>query len=248
MALPNPPRVGDALTMAERAPRSVPIDVPLSLQRLITFSDAVFAIAATLLVIDLRPPQTPSADYEVALQAYLRQPGPFIATAIGFLVVGSFWASHRRVFSLVRDTSGGLVWANLLFLFGVAIQPFLTAALAEHDPNRTSVLLYTVGQVATCAAQLAVWIVLLRHRGLLTDAATPRRVAYVSLQLLRAPMVFLLSIPVTLSFGPGAGMLSWGLMVVLAIAVTSFFPDLRREPSPPAAAPSRSTARRRRPA
>jgi len=207
-------------------------DPAMGLARLITFSDAVFAIAATLLVIDLRPPQTASSDYEAALQAYLGQPGPFIATAIGFLVVGSFWASHRRIFALVRGSSGGLVWANLLFLFGVAIQPFLTAALAEHDPNRTSVLLYTFGQIGTCAGQLTVWIVLLRHRTLLAERATPRRITYVSLQLMRAPLTFLLSIPVTLMVGPGLGMLSWAVMVALAVVVTRPFRDLEHDPAP----------------
>jgi len=112
-----------------------------SRHRLITFSDSVFAIAATLLVVDLRPPATGAAGYEPALLDYLTQPGPFIATAIGFLVVGSYWSSHRRTFTLIAETNGPLVWANLFFLFWVAIQPFLTAALAEHDPNRTSVLL-----------------------------------------------------------------------------------------------------------
>jgi uncharacterized membrane protein len=201
--------------------------LPISLHRLINFSDAVFAIAATLLVIDLRPPQTSSDLYEQALLDYLHQPGPFIATTIGFLVVASFWSSHRRLFSLVRDTSGGLVWANLLFLFGVAIQPFLTAALAEHDPNRTSVVLYAVGQVGTCLAQLLIWVVVLRHPGLQTATADGRRRRYVTLQLLRAPLVFLLSIPVAFVAGPGPAMASWGLMVVLAIVVTAGFADLK---------------------
>ena len=221
-----------------------------SLQRLITFSDAVFAIAATLLVIDLRPPQTSSDVYEAALQHYLTQPGPFIATTIGFLVVGSFWASHRRVFTLVRDTSGGLVWANLLFLFGVAIQPFLTAALAEHDPNRTSVLLYSIGQVGTCLAQLTMWVVLVRHRELLTDRATPRRIQYVTLQLFRAPLTFGLSIPVTLIVGPIAGMASWALMGILAVVTTGMFRDVNPEPqgiTAQAASTSPAEARRIRP-
>ena len=220
--------------MADRRPRPLSADaLPQSLQRLITFSDAVFAIAATLLVIDLRPPQTTSYVYEYALQSYLSQPAPFFATAIGFLVVGSFWSSHRRTFTLVRETSGGLVWANLMFLFGVAIQPFLTAALAEHDPNRTSVLLYASGQLGTCLGQLLVWAVALRNPDVLDPRATPRRIRYVTLQLLRAPLVFAVSIPVTLLAGPGAGMTSWALMVPLAVIVTSRFRDVGAEPSRP---------------
>lgn len=196
------------------------------------FSDAVFAIAATLLVIDLRPPATQSGIYEAALRAYLAQPGPFIATAIGFLVVGSYWSSHRRIFQLVRDTDGQLVWANLLFMFGVAIQPFLTAALAEHDPNTTSVLLYAGGQIATGLAQLALWLVAVRHRELLDAVATRRRIRYVTVQLIRSPLTFSVSIPVTVVLGPTAGMASWACLVALAVGIGFAFRDLGHRVAP----------------
>ncbi|HET9682453.1 MAG TPA: TMEM175 family protein [Candidatus Limnocylindrales bacterium] len=196
-------------------------------QRLITFSDAVFAIAATLLVIDLRPPMVSSDVYEDALSRYLSQPGPFIATTIGFIVVGSYWSSHRRIFGLIHDTNGAIVWANLVFLFFVAIQPFLTAALAEHDPNQTSVLLYTYGQIATGAGQILIWFVAQRHRDLLNDRATPRRILYVDAQVLRAPVTFALSIPITMNSGPAAGMASWGLMVLIAVLISALFRDLK---------------------
>lgn len=201
--------------------------LPIGLHRLINFSDAVFAIAATLLVIDLRPPQTGSDVYEAALQDYLSRPGPFIATTIGFLVVGSFWSSHRQVIGLAKATSGGLVWANLLFLFGVAIQPFLTAALAEHDPNRTSVVLYAGGQIGTGLAQFLLWRVMLRNQELLTDQATPQRIRFVTLRLLISPSAFGLSIPVALLAGPSLAMASWGVIVVLAVLLTSQFVEPR---------------------
>lgn len=197
-----------------------------SFARIVAFSDAVFAIAATLLVIDLRPPAVPAGAYEGALRTYLAQPGPFIATAIGFLVVGSYWSSHRRIFLLLRHGSGGLVWANLLFLFGVAIQPFLTAALAEHDPNRTSVVLYAVGQIGAGLAQLVLWWAAIRRPGLLGPDATPRRVRYVTVQLLRSPITFGLSVPVTLLVGPEAGMASWAVLVALAVAIGILFRDV----------------------
>jgi uncharacterized membrane protein len=215
-------------------PRS---EQPSSLHRLINFSDAVFAIAATLLFINLVPPRTSSEVYEQALLDYLSRPGPFLATTIGFLVVASFWNSHRRTIALLRDASPGLVRANLVLLFGVGAQPFLTAALAEHDPNRTSVILYSVGEIGTCLAQLALWAVALRHPELLTAAATPRRIRYVTIQLLRAPITFALSIPVTIVVGPAYGMASWAVMVVIAVAAEVWFADLRTQrPAVPRAA------------
>ena len=82
----------------------------------------------------------------------------------------------------------------------------LKCVIRTPDGGRTALALPC--SVGTCAGQLTVWIVLLRHRTLLAERATPRRITYVSLQLMRAPMTFLLSIPVTLMVGPGLGMLS----------------------------------------
>jgi uncharacterized membrane protein len=190
----------------------------LGFARLIAFTDGVFAIAATLLFVRLLPPQTDSAIYEDALVGFLSRPGPLLATTIGFLVVSSYWTSHRRMFLLLADATPGVVRLNLVLLFGIAMQPFLTAALAEHDPNRTSVTLYAVGQVGTSLAQFGLWAAAVRS-GRLTAAATPRRRRFVTLQLLRSPVVFAASIPVTLALGPGAGMASWLCLIALNVAV-----------------------------
>jgi uncharacterized membrane protein len=207
------------------------------LDRVESFSDAVFAIAATLLVIDLRPPAGDVVDYERALQTYLSRPGPFIAMAIGFLVVGSYWVSHRKIFALLRDVDGLVVWANLVFLFWVAIQPFFTAALADHDATRTSVIAYAVCQVLAGAAQLGVWAAVLHDRRLLIDEVGSRRLAYVTIQLLRAPIAFAISIPVTVIGGPTAGSVAWTLLIVFAIVINVVFRDL----SPRRARTTRST-------
>jgi uncharacterized membrane protein len=222
--------------MAATTPRG------LSFDRVVFFSDAVFAIAVTLLVIDLRPPDVPAADYEAALQGYFNQPSPFIATAIGFLVVGSYWMSHRGIFALLERTDGLVVWANLLFLFWVAIQPFFTAALAEHDPTRTSVVDYAVCQVLAGMAQLGLWASA-ATRGMLAATVGPAKVRYVTVQLLRAPIVFAASIPVALLVGPAAGMASWGGILVAALLIQRAFAGSRGDVPAPAGQPSSTAAR-----
>jgi TMEM175 potassium channel family protein len=194
----------------------------LSFDRVVFFSDAVFAFAITLLLIDLRPPNVPAPEFEAALRAFFGQPGPFVATAIGFLVVGSYWMSHRGVFALIGRTDGLVVWANLIFLFWVAIQPFFTAALAEHDPNTTSVVAYASCQVFAGLAQLALWGSA-AGRGLLAPWTSAAQKRYVTVQLLRAPIVFGASIPVTLLAGPSAGMASWAGVLLLALVIRGAF-------------------------
>ncbi|MGZ6372324.1 MAG: TMEM175 family protein [Candidatus Limnocylindria bacterium] len=203
----------------------------LRFERVVFFSDAVCAIAATRLVIDLRPPNvTDPLAYEAALRETLGHPLPFIAVAIGFVVVGSFWMSHRAIFSLIRATSGALIWTNLILLFWVAIQPFFTAALADFEPNRTSVLAYAVCQVLAGAAQLALWAVAVSTPGLLTERATPRLRRYVWLQLTRTPIAFAVSIPIAFVAPPSVAMASWGLGLLLGLVFRMPFRDVAGGP------------------
>ena len=193
---------------------------------MMTFSDGVFAIAATLLVIDLRPPATSSATYAADLLAMLGRPTPFIAVAIGFLVVGSYWMSHRAIFALVRAGDATIAWANLAFLLFVALQPFFTAAIAAHDPTVVAVVAYAVLQVLTGIAQLGLWLAVLHDRTLLDPHVDARRIRYVTVQLLRAPITFAISIPITLAFGAMAGAVSWGRLVLAAVLIKRAVRDL----------------------
>jgi len=89
------------------------------------FSDAVFAIAITLLVIDIRMPEGAAIadghDLAAALWSLLPQ---FLGFLVSFVVIGSFWISHHRMFRLVRTMDGTLLFLDLLFLLFVAFIPF----------------------------------------------------------------------------------------------------------------------------
>jgi uncharacterized membrane protein len=202
----------------------------LRFERVVFFSDAVMAIAITLLIIDIRPPETSEAAYPDALLAMLRHPEPFIAVAIGFYVLGSYWMSHRAVFALMVRSSQGVLWTNLLFLFGIAIQPFFTMALAAHVPNTVSVAAYAFCQVFTGLALWFVWLMALRRPDLLAATVTPRRRRFIHLQLIRGPIVFAASVVVAIAVAPGAGMVTWAAAIPVAIVTARMFPDLGKDP------------------
>ena len=113
------------------------------LERLIFFSDAVFAIAITLLVIEIHAPHLPwgssTRDYAVALLQELPSFGGFV---ISFFVIGAFWAGHHRAFALARRWDDRLIAPNLLLLFAVAAMPFFTALMSGNAGGRLPVLLY----------------------------------------------------------------------------------------------------------
>jgi uncharacterized membrane protein len=102
------------------------------LERLIFFTDGVFAIVITLLVIDLKPP--PNWDRTLAglLNTEWRS---LVAYAVSFLAVGAYWNAHRRLFARVARFSSGLVVFNLLLLFCVVLLPFAAKLIFESGPR-----------------------------------------------------------------------------------------------------------------
>ena len=116
------------------------------LERLIFFSDAVFAIAITLLVIELRPPHLPYASPDRAYGMALLELLPSIlGFAVSFFVIGAFWAGHHRAFALAQAWDDRLIAPNLQMLFTVAAMPFVTAFMSANPTGRVPAMLYAAG-------------------------------------------------------------------------------------------------------
>ncbi len=104
-----------------------------ALERLVFFSDAVFAIAITLLVIEIHVPEIA---YRAPAQAYweaLAHLAPsLVSFGISFFVIGMFWMGHHRAFSLAGRYHGGVLGWNLLLLGLIAFMPFMTALMGRY--------------------------------------------------------------------------------------------------------------------
>jgi uncharacterized membrane protein len=111
------------------------------LERLAFFSDAVFAIAITLLVIEIRLPEL---EGEASLSGALVALFPkFIAFLVSFFVIGRFWIGHHNAFSHMKTCDNKLVLRNLLFLMTIAFMPFPTALISEYGGNGLAFSVYT---------------------------------------------------------------------------------------------------------
>ena len=95
--------------------------------RIEAFSDGVFSIAATLLVLDLKPPPA-SASFWAGMLA--QWPG-YLSFVLSFLLIGIMWINHHRLFSHIRRSDDVLMAANLLLLLGVVWIPYPTALMAQ---------------------------------------------------------------------------------------------------------------------
>jgi uncharacterized membrane protein len=107
-------------------------------ERLVFFSDGVFAIVITLLVLELRPP------HEASFAALASLWPSFVAYAVSYLFLAIVWVNHHHVFEYPEDASRSLVWANFAHLFSVSLVPFTTAWIADSELAPLPVSLYAV--------------------------------------------------------------------------------------------------------
>lgn len=140
--------------------------------RLEIFSDAVFAIAITLLVLDIRVPHTEEINSAKDLWTSLVRLWPsYLGYAFSFLVIGVMWINHHVIFEYIKRVDRLLMFVNLLLLMGVAFLPFSSAILADHlaDPATRSLAsgYYGVTLTYITAMYNLLWWVGRRQRKLL---------------------------------------------------------------------------------
>jgi len=115
----------------------------LKLNRIEAFSDGVFAIIVTLLVLELKVPVLKDHHSVAELaHALIEQLPNFLIRLISFIIVCKFWLNHSHVLGLARHADYGLVWTNSMFLMGQSFIPFPTALLGEYAGNPLAVSLF----------------------------------------------------------------------------------------------------------
>jgi uncharacterized membrane protein len=129
----------------------------LALDRLVFFSDAVFAIAVTLLVLDIHVPSLPHViSIEDSWQAFLDLSPSFFAFGLSFLVIGRFWMGHHERFRPLRHFDARLMWPNMIYLLAIAFMPFATAFLGQNLGHFVPELVYNVSMLVL--ALVAFWL------------------------------------------------------------------------------------------
>lgn len=112
------------------------------LERMILFSDAVFAIAITLLVLEIKVPHVNENPDQSLLKILLSMTPKFIGFFISFFVIGQYWIVHHKLFGFVENYNGGLLWLNLIFLLSIVLMPFSTALYSENVKSTLSFVIY----------------------------------------------------------------------------------------------------------
>lgn len=143
-----------------------------SVGRLVAFSDGVFAISITLLILEIEPPGHDRS----LLHGLLALWPSYLAYAVTFLFIGQVWVNHHVMFDHIRGADRTVLLLNTLLLMVVAFLPFATSVLADAlrsgDDERTAVVFYAVAFDVTALTFNAVWQYARRHR-LLSEALDP---------------------------------------------------------------------------
>jgi uncharacterized membrane protein len=170
-------------------------EVLVEMSRLNGLSDGVFAIALTLLVLDLRPPEGALAgDLSTILVGLAPKALIYL---ISFVVIGGAWGSHQRMVAQIKRGDGLLVWLNLFSLLFVSVVP-ATAALLGRFPNAfVPAACFAVNVVLIQLTAQWLWQHASRH-GLTTPLLDARVVASIGRRLNLSAIVFGLSIPLAL--------------------------------------------------
>jgi uncharacterized membrane protein len=210
-----------------------PANRELGLERIVFFSDAVMAIAITLLAIEVKVPIVAAESARSELPKLLSEMAPDIMSfVISFAVVGVYWMSHHRYFGLVRRYDNRLILLNLLFLLFIASMPFAASLLGQYAYLSLSVVVYSADVSALGLSLGAIWWYASHDHRLVDENLDRHLIRRMNVRALAAPAIFLISIPFGL-LNPLWGMIVWWaspLIVVVAVRLLApEYKDDRRQ-------------------
>jgi uncharacterized membrane protein len=195
-----------------------PVNSELGLERIVFFSDAVMAIAMTLLTVDLKVPDIAAAAARSELPVRLSELSPRIMSfVISFVVIGIYWMSHHRYFSFIRRYDNRLMLLNLLFLLFIAAMPFIASLLGEYAYLPLGVIAYASEVTAIGLSMSALWWYASHSHRLVDEALDPRLIRLMNVRALGGSIMFLLSIPFAF-LNPALAIAIWWVSPLAVIA------------------------------
>jgi uncharacterized membrane protein len=185
-------------------------------ERLLAFSDGVFGVAITLLVIDLRlPPVPPAGDSDAVLLQALLATGPKLAIfAFTFIIVGMSWLAHHRKFSYIGRVDTRLLWINLLYLMALCLVPFASNVLSEYG-SRIAFVLYAAVMMLVSLLSAGLSAYGLQDRFLVSPNLRPGLRQDMVLSPLLMSAIFVIA--AVMAFGNAMRLAHWTLIMIVPV-------------------------------
>ena len=200
----------------KKVSRNEQFDDEVGLERIVFFSDAVFAIAITLLALEIHLPVEATGLSDFQLTRSLIEIWPrYLSFMISFLVIGNFWIAHHRRFRFITRYDTRLLLLNLFMLMCIAFIPFPTSVLSENG-NRSATIFYALSIAGTGLMSAVLWWYVSRESSLIEKTIDVRTARRHLLSILTIPIVFLLSIGIAY-INPDLAKFSWILTAPAAL-------------------------------
>jgi len=184
--------------------------------RIEALTDGIFAVAMTLLVLDIKPPVHLRFETSEALIDHLSVlEHSFVMYAISFVVLAMFWLGHHLQFHFVRHVDRRLLWINLVFLLLAVVVPFSTNLVGDHGHLQLPVVLYAVNLLVLTLLLFLQLRHLAARPHLIAPDLTPEAIAHLHRQLLLFGVVPVVSIAASF-YSPRLGMYLYVLLAVPA--------------------------------
>jgi uncharacterized membrane protein len=185
----------------------------LEFDRVAFFTDAVFAIAMTLLIVSIDAPRLPPpTDAPRVLVDALKESGPeFFSFFLAFLLIGRYWMAHHELFSSMKAVDRSFITLNLVYLAFVAFLPFPTELVGKYAENPVSVVLFALCLAAVSGMETVLFRLAYRHDLFRIDLG-PQGYWYGMIQSTTPVVLFLISIPIAY-WNTTVALLSWLLAI-----------------------------------
>jgi uncharacterized membrane protein len=201
-------------------------------RRVETLADGVFAIAMTLLVLEVKVPELPDPVTGVAMVGALAGLLPSVAGfAVSFVILGMLWIGHHNQFHFIRRVDRPLLWINIFYLLCVAFVPFATAFITRYPLQPAALLVYGGTLLLGGVTHYLHWNYAVA-RGFVSEEVTPE-VTEVMRERISMGIAVYLAATLVGAFLPKIGLVLFACMPVLYMLPGRIDPSLTEEAQAP---------------
>ncbi len=187
---------------------------PQLLGRLISISDGVFAVALTLLILNIVAPHISQGQVQTELPSQLLHLLPnMVAYVFSFFVISLFWVAHYRVFHYIRRSDRTLISLNAIFLLSVTFIPFPTSLVSEYGLYQLPWVIYAGSMAVTGSLLTILWLYSSHDHRLIDPDLDSRTIRRLTEWRVAAPVAFVISIVVSFLSVPAAQVIALSVFI-----------------------------------
>ena len=189
--------------------------------RIEAFSDGVFAVAITLLVLNIQPPKEfPLDDFGLLGKIFGEQWSIYLAFLISFFTIGVMWINHHRLFTHIKRTDNTLLLLNLLLLLIIVFVPFPTVLVAEYfivPGNHVAALIYSGTCIVLAVCFNLLWRYASHENRLLDSNIDQEAVQFITRQYRYGPLFYVVTFAIAFFSTPACMVVNMLLALFFAL-------------------------------